>query len=52
MSSRWEFDLSPHSPFAIKTTEAPSYRRIALEAMRSSGMARPEMKTTSVYKGF
>jgi len=49
---RWVFDLSMHAPFAVKTTEAPSYRRIAIEKMRSSGMAAPEMKTTSVYKGF
>ncbi len=49
---RWVFDLSSHSPFAVKTTEAPSYRRIAIEKMRASGMAKPEMKATSVYKGF
>ena len=36
---RWVFDLSQHSPFAVKTTEAPSYRRIAIDKMRSSGMA-------------
>jgi AdoMet-dependent heme synthase len=49
---RWVFDLSPHSPFAIKTTEAPSYRRIAIETMRGNRMTAPEMKETSVYKGF
>jgi len=49
---KWVFDLSPHSPFAIKTTEAPSYRRIAIETMRAEGMATPEMKENSVYHGF
>jgi AdoMet-dependent heme synthase len=49
---RWVFDLSPHAPFAIKTTEAPSYRRIAVETMCASGMAKSDMKSTSVYKGF
>jgi len=49
---RWVFDLSQHSPFAVKTTEAPSYRRIAIERMRTSGFAKAEMKETSVYKGF
>jgi len=49
---KWVFDLSPHSPFQIKTTEAPSYRRIAVEQMRKSNMATAEMKTTSVYRGF
>jgi radical SAM protein len=49
---RWVFDLSPNAPFMIKTTEAPSYRRIAIEIMRASGKASNEMKATSVYKGF
>src|SRR5438552_10254900 len=49
---RWVFELSRHAPFAVKTTEAPSYRRIALEMMRSSGEATAEMKHSSVYKGF
>jgi AdoMet-dependent heme synthase len=49
---RWVFDLSQHSPFMVKTTEAPSYRRIAIEKMRSSGRPTPEMKMSSVYKGF
>ena len=49
---RWVFDLSQHSPFAVKTTEAPSYRRIAIETMRQSGKHAPDMKTNSVYHGF
>jgi radical SAM protein len=49
---RWVYDLSQHSPFAVKTTEAPSYRRIAIEKMHSSGVAKSEMKESSVYKGF
>jgi AdoMet-dependent heme synthase len=36
----------------IKTTEAPSYRRIAIEMMRTSGLAHSEMKSSSVYQGF
>jgi len=48
----WVFDLVPQAPFAVKTTEAPSYRRIALERMESSGMTGQEMKKTSVYQGF
>ena len=49
---KWVFDLSPNAPFQIKTTEAPSYRRIAVEEMRKSHMATADMKTTSVYRGF
>src|SRR5215467_13714738 len=49
---RWVFELSRHSPFQVKTTEAPSYRRIAIETMRGLGMHAPEMKASSVYHGF
>ena len=48
----WVLDLVPHSPFAVKTTEAPSYRRIAINKMLASGMAAREMRGTSVYQGF
>jgi AdoMet-dependent heme synthase len=49
---KWVVDLVPQAPFAVKTTEAPSYRRIALNKMRATGMATPEMRSTAVYKGF
>ncbi|MHB8147454.1 MAG: TIGR04053 family radical SAM/SPASM domain-containing protein [Vulcanimicrobiaceae bacterium] len=49
---RWIYDLSRVSPFAIKTTEAPSYRRVALERMREEGMTASQMQHTSVYRGF
>src|SRR5690242_7182566 len=48
----WVLDLVPGAPFAVKTTEAPSYRRIAIKKMRDAGMAAGEMKGTSVYRGF
>jgi AdoMet-dependent heme synthase len=48
----WVLDLVPEAPFAVKTTEAPSYRRIAIKKMKAAGMAGPEMKKTSVYQGF
>lgn len=49
---RWTLDLSRHAPFAIKTTEAPSYRRVALETMRGSGMPAEAIRRSSVYRGF
>ena len=49
---KWVLDLVPSAPFAVKTTEAPSYRRLAINKMKGDGMATGEMKTTSVYKGF
>ena len=48
----WVLDLVPHAPFAVKTTEAPSYRRLALHRMRAAGMHGAEMENTAVYKGF
>ena len=48
----WVLDLVPNAPFAVKTTEAPSYRRVAINKMRDAGMAAPDMKKTAVYRGF
>ncbi len=48
----WVFDLVPRAPFTVKTTEAPSYRRIAIKKMKSAGMASPALRETSVYRGF
>jgi radical SAM protein len=48
----WVYDISQNAPFAIKTTEAPSYRRVALNRMRAQGMVATEIEHTSVYRGF
>lgn len=48
----WIYDLSRVAPFAIKTTEAPSYRRIALNRLRGEGMHAGEIQNTPVYRGF
>ncbi len=48
----WVYDLARVAPFAIKTTEAPSYRRIALNRMRGEGMLPDQIQRTSVYNGF
>ncbi len=48
----WVYDLARVAPFAIKTTEAPSYRRIALNRMRGEGMLPDQLQRTSVYNGF
>lgn len=48
----WIYDLSRLAPFAIKTTEAPSYRRVALNRMRGEGMLSGEIQDTPVYRGF
>jgi len=48
----WVYDLARVAPFAIKTTEAPSYRRVALNRMRGEGMLSGEIQNTPVYRGF
>jgi radical SAM protein len=48
----WVYDLSKVAPFAVATTEAPSYRRVALNRMRQEGMVSSEIERTSVYRGF
>lgn len=40
----WIYELSEVSPFRIKATEAPSYRRVALERMKQEG--RSPMKSS------
>lgn len=49
---RWTYNLAKEAPFAIKTTEAPSYRRVALAAMKEAGLTGAEIERTSVYRGF
>ena len=49
---KWIYDLSTVSPFQIKTTEAPSFRRVALQRMRSAGRSRSEICSSSVYRAF
>jgi AdoMet-dependent heme synthase len=48
----WIYDLSRAAPFQVKTTEAPSYRRVALRQMRYEGMSAQEIERTPVYRGF
>jgi radical SAM protein len=48
----WVLDLAPSAPFAVKTTEAPSYRRLALNRMQAAGARAADIKRSQVYKGF
>ncbi len=48
----WVYDQSKVAPFAMATTEAPSYRRVALGRMRQAGMSAAEIERTPVYRGF
>jgi len=48
----WIYEISQVAPFAIKTTEAPSYRRVALNRMREQGGVVSERQCRSLYQGF
>jgi len=48
----WIYETSRRAPFIIATTEAPSYRKIALGEMRLEGMTAAEIKQSTIYRSF
>ena len=48
----WVYETSRAAPFIVATTEAPSYRRVALERMRAEGMTGDQIKRSGAYRGF
>jgi len=48
----WVYETSRVSPFVVATTEAPSYRRFALEQLRADGMTGEQIKSTGVTRSF
>jgi radical SAM protein len=48
----WIFETSRTAPFTVATTEAPSYRRVALERMRAEGMTGEQMKRSPAFRSF
>jgi radical SAM protein with 4Fe4S-binding SPASM domain len=48
----WIYETSLVSPFTVATTEAPSYRRVALDRMRADGLTGDQVKRSSAYRGF
>lgn len=46
------YDLGAESPFAIKTTEAMHYRRVAIGRMAAEGMSPAAIAATPVGRGF
>jgi len=48
----WIYETSRIAPFTVATTEAPSYRRVALDRMRAAGMTSDQIKRTGAYRGF
>lgn len=48
----WVYETSRIAPFIVATTEAPSYRRVALEKMRSEGMNAAQIKHSPAFRSF
>ena len=52
MMMAWIYETSLIAPFIVATTEAPSYRRVALEQMRAEGKNADEIKRSNAYRSF
>jgi radical SAM protein len=48
----WIYETSRIAPFIVATTEAPSYRRVALERMREEGITGEQIKRSGTARGF
>ena len=48
----WIFETAKQAPFIVATTEAPSYRRVALDLMRSEGMTGEQIKHSAAARSF
>jgi len=49
---QWLYKVAQTAPFAIKTTEATHFRRVAIKHMTSEGLSEAEIAATSVGRGF
>lgn len=49
---RWVYRTSRHAPFAIKTTEATHYRRVATRLMEAEGRSPTDIARSPVGRGF
>jgi AdoMet-dependent heme synthase len=49
---KWIYDTSRSAPFTVATTEAPSYRRVALQRMRAEGLSGEQIKSSPNARGF
>ena len=48
----WVYEISKDSPFVVATTEAPSFRRVALQEMRAEGMTGDQIRQSKSARGF
>jgi radical SAM protein len=48
----WIHQTSRVAPFTVSTTEAPSFRRVALETMRGAGMTGEQIRQTGATRSY
>lgn len=48
----WTYETSRAAPFTVATTEAPSYRRVALERMHAEGLTGEQIKRSAASRSF
>jgi radical SAM protein len=48
----WIHDISRKAPFIVATTEAPSFRRVALQKMREEGMTGEEIRRSGASRSY
>jgi AdoMet-dependent heme synthase len=48
----WIYEISQTAPFVVATTEAPSYRRVAIQRMHAQGLTGEAVKHSKVARGF
>ncbi|HEY1759146.1 MAG TPA: TIGR04053 family radical SAM/SPASM domain-containing protein [Bryobacteraceae bacterium] len=48
----WVYKISNEAPFIVATTEAPSYRRVAIGQMRAEGKTGEQIKRSPAARGF
>jgi radical SAM protein len=48
----WIYEIAKTAPFLVATTEAPSYRRLAIERMREEGKSGEQIRQSSTARGF
>lgn len=48
----WIYETSRTAPFTVATTEAPSYRRVALDRMRAEGLDGIGIRRSTAFRSF
>ncbi len=49
---KWIHAVSKRAPFIVATTEAPSYRRVALQTMRAGGMTGEQIQRSGATRSY